>query len=128
MTDKRYIVVMVRNMYQPDLNADGAPRVADIADSVEECMRRIDAEESGVYVLSHNEAGCPDYYIIEDYGLDIGDRYCYEDKSQYDWTDCQCSEGPEHACGECHDCYDMMIAQDIKLIKASAIEWSHPAG
>jgi len=119
--DKRYIVVSIGDYYSPDLEGKGAPKVVYDSESVEDCFEWIEDKENNTYYLSHNEAGRPIYYVLEDYHLSVDDRYGYEDGSCYDWEDIDCNKLNGEACGECQACISAMIEQDIALVKHNQV-------
>jgi len=117
-------VVIIRNMYQPDSQGLGAPKIV-AEGTLETCREYITEAENNIYVTSNGEAGAPEYIItpvLTCYNL--GDRVGYEDGSMYDWyaVECKNTDLGGNVCGECTACYEEMIAQDCARVRALAVE------
>jgi hypothetical protein len=93
----------------------------DLYDTIEEAQEIIDDMEADDYVLSHNEAGRPDYYIVDDNDADYVATGRGGDESNYDWSDCSCTRNNGDCCGECDECIDIEIEQDREYIIDNAV-------
>jgi hypothetical protein len=110
-------IAKLGNFYLPDLQGDNSAKILeDNFDTIEDAKNEIEKMESEIYVLSHNEFGRPDYYVIDDNDaeyLETGRNY---DMGNYDWGNYTCN------CGECNKCIEMMIRQDRQFVIDNAIK------
>lgn len=110
-------IAKLGNFYLPDLQGDNSVKIlGDNFDTIKEAENEIDELESGIYQLSNNEAGRPDYYIIDDNDADYLETGRNYDLSNYDWENAECD------CGECNKCISMMIEQDRQFVIDNEIE------
>ena len=114
------MIAILKNVYYPDIQGKSAVTFVhtendqniNYFDSIEEAVEEKEKLESETYLLSNNEAGRPEYYIVND---NVGDYILSGrnyDMSNYNWNDANCD------CGECFKCFQMMIDQDRSYIKS----------
>ena len=132
-TPTTYAIAVLRNVYGPDIQGDRTVRFVHddetrkddytAYESIEAAQEVIDDMESGTYHTSNNEAGAPEYVIVDSSVADYLTTGRGGDMSSYDWDDCDCDNKDEegNACGECSVCIDMMIDQDIEHVHHNAI-------
>jgi hypothetical protein len=115
----KYAIAILTNTYGKDEQAnfvqDERHTEYVTYDRIEEAQAVIDDLESDVYVLDHNEAGRPDYYIVDDGVAEYIATGRGYDGSNYNWDDCDCD------CGDCDECLALMIDQDRQYIIDNAI-------
>ena len=128
-TAATYAIAVLRNVYGPDLQGDRTIRFVHddetrkddytAYDSIEAAQEVIDEKESGTYYTSNNEAGAPEYVIVEAGVADYITTGRGGDMSSYDWDDCECDnrDANGNTCGECSVCIALMIDQDIELVR-----------
>jgi len=92
-------------------------------ETIEEAREWIKEAESEVYVLEHNEYMSPEYIIVEDIVAEFIRSGRNQDLSNYDWSGCVCTKGPDgEPCGECNECFSHMAALDRDYIWENAIK------
>lgn len=111
MSETRDIALYrLRHAYKPDLRGLERPFLVDWYESYAEAMEDAKAYDSKPYVLMHGEYSPPTYVIVDAQVADYIESGRYEDMSNYDWDDAECT------CGECNKCIQMMIEQDREYI------------
>jgi hypothetical protein len=127
MSDNNYCIVVVKNMYQPDLAGEGAPHIMTepwstepvLFDTVDEARGKIKELDDDTYVTSNNEAGRPDYYILD---YHKAQTYFDDGNDKYSWDSCDCQNGDDdEPCGECQNCFRYMRDMDEEWVKIHSI-------
>jgi hypothetical protein len=112
-----YKIAELGNYYSPDIQGRRRVRISEETyESVKEAESEINRKGSEIYRLTHNEAGRPDYYIIDENVaeyLETGRNY---DLGNYYWDNADCD------CGECDTCCQMMINQDRQYVINNSVE------
>ncbi len=121
VNDEKFYIAILGNYYLPDIQGERSVRWASHEqgeampfDSIEEAKAWIEEAESDVYVTSHNEAGRPEYMVVDERVYDYISGGRNQDMSNYDWDGAECD------CGECETCIDMMIDQDRDYVRGEA--------
>lgn len=112
-----YSIAILRNVYKPDLQCESQPSFytdfhGDIVEfeTAEDAKSKIREWKSDRVVLSHNEYSTPDYIVVSNLTAEYIQSGRNGDMSNYNWDEAGCE------CGECQDCFEMMIAQDRAYI------------
>lgn len=123
-----YSIAILKDIFRPDIQGkrqvgwitddNGAPIQYD---TIGEARVAIAERDSAIHYTEHNEAGRPDYVIVEDLTVDYICGGRNGDMSNYDWADNSCTRHKGECCGECNECITMMIDQDREYIHNSAI-------
>ena len=129
-TTDTYSIVVIRDMYQPDWQGDGAPAIVRSQDDDSELIglslekaREIVAElDNTVYVTRNNEAGRPEYFAVADGDAEYYTNGRNSDLGNYDWTSSECRENSGNPCATCNDCAELIRDQDCDGVRTSAIE------
>lgn len=123
-----YQIATLKHCYQPDLQGDEMPRIYSDHhgqpieyDSVAESQAVINEWDADIYVTDHNESGRPTYVIVESGHGDYIHGGRNGDMSNYDWDDNSCKRNNGDCCGECNECFFMMIEQDRQYLLSSAV-------
>jgi hypothetical protein len=87
--------------------------------SLADAIARISAswEES----IGRNEAGRPDYYVLD---FDLAYTYfTFKSDDKYDWDDCYCGKASSESdlCRKCSYCLQYMRDKDEEWVKSHAI-------
>lgn len=121
-----YSIAIIRNWYAGEtrnsidwVRDDRADRIE--YSTVAEALGRVEELDADVYVTDSNEAGRPEYIVVDagtaEY-IETGRGY---DGSNYDWSGCQCDDAAGHpdgyCCGECDSCMAAMQDQDEEYIR-----------
>ena len=109
-----YAIAIVRDFYGPKqtigfYSDERQYRV--VFDTVKDAQEAIYKIRAEIYVLAHNESNSPTYYIIDENTAEYIATGRNSDMSNYDWDGCDCD------CGECDECLEFMLEQDIQLVK-----------
>ena len=107
-------------LYAADQNNTGADGY-DTYDTIEDAEELISEWNDDTYVLAHNEAGRPSYYIVDDNIASYIASGRNSDGSNYDWSSCSCTRNNGECCGECDECLELMVYQDRQYIIDNAI-------
>jgi hypothetical protein len=132
MSEKTYMIYVIPNFYEPDIQGRNQPHLLleagdepEYFDTVGDAQERIDSLESDVYVTANGEAGRPEYVIVDHDPLEA----YHDDLSYYNWDGCECPHADDepdaeegYCCGNCHTCCDHMIDQDRETVRKSAVE------
>lgn len=120
----RYAIAILPNEYESGVPGGQVRFLADETscghvpiyyyDTIDEAKSAIEEEEDGIYVTNNNEAGAPEYIIVEESIADYINSGRDGDMGAYNWDDCDC--------GECNDCIQLMIDQDRDYIRAFEID------
>ena len=109
-----YTIVQIKNVYHPDIQGIGRPRIYEENgerqefETLDEAFAKIDEVESESYRTQNGEAGAPDYYVLESVGF--LEEKCLD---EYTWDGCEC----EHdCCGDCLECQEHMMREDVCLV------------
>ena len=130
-TETTYSVVVVRNMYQPDLQGKGNPAIvrsqeddSELTGLTPDEAREIVADlDDTVYMTANDEAGRPEYFILSDDDAGYYTNGRNQDGGNYDWDieDCESRRGEDN-CGECSGCIESMRSQDCAKVRELAIK------
>ena len=112
-----YAIAIVRDFYGPQqtlgfYSDEKQDRV--VFGTVEDAQEAIYKIRAEIYVLAHNESNSPTYYIVNENTAEYITTGRNSDMSNYDWDDWNCD------CGECDECLEFMLKEDIQLVKNEA--------
>ena len=112
-----YNIAILRSIYRPDIHLDmsvsfyndffGNPVDFEF---VRDAQEQVAKWEKARVVLAYNEYSPAKYVIVENNISDYILSGRNSDISNYDWDNTKCD------CGECSECFELMISQDRKYI------------
>lgn len=123
-TQKSYAIAILRNVFMPDIQGMRSVRFVsdeqyqtEYYDTFDEAKEKLEELDNDIYCTCNNEAGRPEYVIVDEDVADYIQSGRNSDGGNYDWDGCDCTRNNGDCCGECQTCLDHMIDDDIAYIQ-----------